>query len=684
MSTRKKFRQPSLFSRKIVFNTIRGTLVRLSPIYQLRNPVMFVTFVGATFVTLFSFKEYSLFTLQIALWLWLTILFANFAESLAEGRGKAQADFLRLTRHEVMAKKITNQENKAYTLISATSLKKNDLILAEAGDVIPGDGQVIEGIASLDESAITGESAPVIRERGGDRDAVTGGTVVLSDWIIVRISSSPGETFLDKMISLVEGAKRQKTPNEISLNILLAGITLILLVVVLSLLPFSIFSTENIGQNRSINIVVLIALLVCLIPTTIGGLLSAIGIAGMDRLIVNNVIANSGRAVEAAGDVSILLLDKTGTITLGNRQAVAFFPGQGITLQELAKAAAMSSIADETPEGKSIVHLAKERYEVDTSTLNIPDAKFIPFSAETRFSGIQFHERKIIKGAADKIFSYVKNHQGEIPEDIVKKIEQIARQGATPLVVSDGNKILGVIELKDIIKKGMKERLATLRLMGIKSIMITGDNPFTAAAIANETGVDDYFAEVTPEKKLNIIRKYQAEGHLVAMVGDGTNDAPALAQTDIAVAMNSGTQAAKEAANMIDLDSDPTKLIEIVKIGKQLLMTRGALTTFSIANDLSKYFAIVPALFVGFFPELHYLNIMQLKSSQSAILSAVIFNALVIIGLIPLALKGVSYRPMPAVKMLRRHFIIYGIGGILVPFIGIKIIDILLNTLGVI
>ncbi len=687
----KKFRQPSFMDGKMLIQALGMSFIKLSPLHQLRNPVMFVTFVCAIFTTFLYFNtlrgnltENSHFILQIAIWLWITLLFSNFSESLAEGRGRAQADFLRMTRHEIQAKKIIKPESKAYRMIPSTHLVKNDIVLVEAGDTIPGDGQVIEGIASIDESAITGESAPVIRERGGDRDAVTGGTIVLSDWIMIRITSNPGETFLDRMISLVEGAKRQRTPNEIVLSIFLAGLTIVFLIVVISLLPFSIFSIVNQGRGTAISITVLLALLVCLIPTTIGGLLSAIGIAGMDRLIRANVIANSGRAVEAAGDVSILLLDKTGTITFGNRQAVAFFPVKGVSEQEIARAAALSSIADETPEGKSIVQLARDKYQIEPIDINSLQATFIPFSAETRFSGVQLQDKKVLKGAADKIISYVKNQNGSVHEEIIEIIERIARQGATPLVVSDNSKILGVIELKDIIKPGIKERLAELRQMGIKSIMITGDNPLTAAAIGNETGVDDYFAEVTPEKKLKIICQYQSEGHLIAMVGDGTNDAPALAQTDVAVAMNSGTQAAKEAANMVDLDSDPTKLIEIVKIGKQLLMTRGSLTTFSIANDLAKYFAIVPAAFVSTFPEIDKLNLMHLASPHSAIMSAVIFNALIIIFLVPLALKGIYYRPMSASAMLRHNVFIYGLGGLITPFIGIKIIDVILNFIGAI
>ncbi len=599
---------------------------------------------------------------------------------MAERRGKAQAETLKKARREVQAKKIAEINDRNFTLIPATQLRYDDIVFVSAGDIIPGDGQVIAGVASVDESAITGESAPVIREGGADRDSVTGGTVILSDWLVIRITSNPGETFLDRMISLVEGAKRQKTPNEIALGILLAGMTLIFLIVVMTLLPYSLFSVEKSGQGSVISITVLVALLICLIPTTIGGLLSAIGIAGMDRLIRNNVIATSGRAVEAAGDVSILLLDKTGTITIGNRQAIRFYPAHGVTIDELAKAAAMSSLADETPEGKSIVLLAQQQYQIQPSEISISGATFIPFSAETRISGVEIDGNKILKGAVDKIILHVKNNQGKVDELCIKKVEEIARSGSTPLVVASGTKMLGAIELKDVIKPGIKERLAELRVMGIKSIMITGDNPLTAATIGNEAGVDDFFAEATPEIKLKLIRKYQENGQLVAMVGDGTNDAPALAQTDVAVAMNSGTQAAKEAANMVDLDSDPTKLIEIVKIGKQLLITRGALTTFSISNDVAKYFAILPAAFSSTAPGLNILNIMHLTSPHSAVLSAVIFNALIIIFLIPLALKGVKYRAISADNMLLRNVLIYGLGGLIIPFVGIKIIDILLNT----
>lgn len=663
-------------------------IYRLSPRHQLRNPVMFVTYIASILTTVIAIYELyhpkieaTHFSLHIAIWLWFTVLFANFSESIAEKRGKAQAENLKKVRRDIPAKVLKDADDRTYSLRSSDSLHINDLVLIEAGDAIPGDGQVIKGVASVDESAITGESAPVIREAGGDRDAVTGGTIILSDWLIIRITSNPGETFLDRMIAMVEGAKRQKTPNEIALSILLSGMTLVFLIVSMTLLPFSIFSSMNAQHGNAISLTVLIALLVCLIPTTIGGLLSAIGIAGMDRLIQSNVIASSGRAVEAAGDVSILLLDKTGTITLGNRQAVAFYPAKGITLKALAQAAELSSIADNTPEGKSIVLLAREKYQVGPTDIVALDASFIPFSAETRISGISLENREILKGAIDAIKKHIAKHNQKIDESILKKVEEIARLGSTPLLVCENYQVLGVIQLKDIIKSGIKERLSELRQMGIKSIMMTGDNPLTAATIATEAGVDDFIAEANPEDKLKLIRRFQTDGHLVAMMGDGTNDAPALAQTDVAVAMNSGTQAAKEAANMIDLDSDPTKLIEIVKIGKQLLMTRGALTTFSISNDIAKYFAILPAAFSSLVPGLGVLNIMHLTTPHSAILSAVIFNAFIIIFLIPLALKGVKYRALNADALLLNNIILYGLGGVIVPFIGIKLIDMLINRL---
>ena len=675
-----------------ISSAISQSIARLSWKYQARNPVMFTVFLGSIITTLlFGWEFYKpsgepiWFIGHISFWLWFTVLFANFAEAIAEGKGKAQADSLKKARRDVMAKKLSNpKDRKKFESVSANVLRKNDVILVEIGDFVPADGQVIEGIASIDESAVTGESAPVIRESGGDRDAVTGGTRVLSDWIVVRVTSDPGESFLDRMIGLVESAKRQKTPNEIALSILLAAMTIIFLLVCASLLPFSAFSVARAGSGTVITITILIALLVCLIPTTIGGLLSAIGISGMQRLIKANVIATSGRAVEAAGDVNILLLDKTGTITFGNRQAVEFFPANGVTEQQLAEAAEMSSLADDTPEGRSIVVLARTKYNLPEKDPQALNATFIPFTAEQRVSGIIVNERHIMKGAGDAIAKVVALKQGSVPAEVNKQVEAIARKGGTPLMVAEGGKVLGVVYLKDIVKPSIKQRLAELRKMGIKSIMITGDNPLTAAAIASEAGVDDFLAQATPETKLKYIRKMQEGGELVAMVGDGTNDAPALAQSDVAVAMNSGTQAAKEAGNMVDLDSDPTKLIEIVEIGKQLLMTRGSLTTFSISNDLAKYFAIIPAAFASTYPALMTLNVMHLASPHSAILSAVIFNALVIIALIPLALKGVKYRPESASNMLRRNIFVYGVGGIVTPFIGIKLIDMLLASVGLV
>ncbi|HRH40803.1 MAG TPA: potassium-transporting ATPase subunit KdpB [Pyrinomonadaceae bacterium] len=675
----------SIWDKKIITQALIDSIIKLNPRKMLKNPVMFVVEVGAAFLTLklitnlFLFAEKSnfAFELQITLWLWFTVLFANFAEAMAEGRGKAQADTLRKAKTETNAKRI--KSDGTTELIPAPDLRKGDVILVEAGEFIAGDGEVIEGVASVDESAITGESAPVIRESGGDRSAVTGGTKVLSDWIKVRISSNPGETFIDRMIALVEGASRQKTPNEIALNILLAGLTIIFLLAVVTLQPFAIYS------NAMQTIFVLISLLVCLIPTTIGGLLSAIGIAGMDRLVQHNVLAMSGRAVEAAGDVNTLLLDKTGTITLGNRQASEFIPLKGIEAQQLADAAQLSSLADETPEGRSIVVLAKEKYGLRGREIHelATNTEFIPFTAQTRMSGVNLDGREVRKGAVDAIEKYVSNGNGYKPTvELWEVVERIAKAGGTPLVVADNHKPLGVIYLKDIVKGGMRERFNQLRQMGIKTIMITGDNPLTAASIAREAGVDDFLAEAKPEDKMALIKREQAEGKLVAMTGDGTNDAPALAQADVGVAMNTGTQAAKEAGNMVDLDSDPTKLIEVVEIGKQLLMTRGALTTFSIANDVAKYFAIIPAMFAATFPVLNALNIMGLKTPESAILSAVIFNALVIIGLIPLALRGVKYRPMAASSLLQRNLLVYGLGGIIVPFIGIKIIDVIITALG--
>ena len=639
------------------------------------NPVMFVVEVGSVLTTLQLIRSTNLsFELQITLWLWFTVLFANFAEAMAEGRGKAQADNLRKSKTETIAHRITTGSQTED--VPAPQLRKDDVVIVSAGEFIPGDGEIIEGVASVDESAITGESAPVIREAGGDRSAVTGGTRVLSDQIKVRITSNPGETFIDRMIALVEGAKRQKTPNEIALNILLAGLTIIFLLAVVTLQPFAIYS------NAPQTIFVLVSLLVCLIPTTIGGLLSAIGIAGMDRLIQHNVLAMSGRAVEAAGDVNTLLLDKTGTITLGNRQATAFIPLPGVDETELAEAAQLSSLADETPEGRSIVVLAKEKYGLRGRDLTPLEATFVPFTAQTRMSGVDFDGREVRKGAADAIRKYLGLNGNYLTKDLNDIVERISREGGTPLVVADDRLPLGVIQLKDIIKGGMIERFNQMRQMGIRTVMITGDNPLTAATIAREAGVDDFLAEATPEDKMALIKREQEGGKLVAMTGDGTNDAPALAQADVGVAMNTGTQAAKEAGNMVDLDSNPTKLIEVVEIGKQLLMTRGALTTFSIANDVAKYFAIIPAMFAAAFPVLNTLNIMGLRTPQSAILSAVIFNALIIVALIPLALRGVKYRPMSAAALLRRNLLIYGLGGIVVPFIGIKIIDMVIHAVG--
>ncbi len=682
----------AIISRESFAEAVKLSFCRLTFRYQARNPVMFVVFIGAILTLMLCIynisnpsAEPTWFIGAISFWLWFTVIFANFAEAVAEGRGRAQAASLKKARRDIMAKKIVDiKKRNVFRSVAASELRLNDLVVVEAGDFIPGDGQVMEGIASVDESAITGESAPVIRESGGDRDAVTGGTRVLSDWLVIRITSNPGESFLDKMIALVEGAKRQKTPNEIALGILLAAMTIIFLLATATLLPFSLYSVEKAGQGTAVSITVLIALLVCLAPTTIGGLLSAIGIAGMSRLIKANVIATSGRAVEAAGDVNILLLDKTGTITHGNRQAVGFFPADGVTMFQLAEAAELSSLADETPEGKSIVALAHSKYNVQPKEMQGLGATFIKFSAETRVSGVTFGDRQILKGAGDAIAKHVKSLGSSVPDSLNKQVETIARQGGTPLMVAEGAKVFGVIQLKDIVKGGIKQRLAELRAMGIKSVMVTGDNPLTAAAIASEAGVDDFLAEATPEAKLKYIRKMQEGGELVAMVGDGTNDAPALAQADVAVAMNTGTQAAKEAGNMVDLDSNPTKLIEIVEIGKQLLMTRGSLTTFSIANDIAKYFAIIPAAFVSTYPMMKVLNIMGLASPLSAILSAVIFNALIIVFLIPLALKGVKYRPIGASRLLRYNIFVYGLGGVIVPFIGIKIIDVMLQFMGIV
>lgn len=687
MSQKKK--QHTLFETRIIRRALIDSLIKLGPRNQVRNPVMFVVEVGSLLTTLLfvhalfvSGPESPWFILAISGWLWSTVLFANFAESVAEGRGKAQADALRGSRKDVQAKQLAQPDRDSkITTVPSSQLRKGNYVLVEAGDIIPGDGEVVVGVASVNESAITGESAPVIRESGGDRSAVTGGTMVLSDWIVVRVTANPGETFLDRMISMVEGAKRQKTPNEIALDILLAGMTIIFLLATATLLPFSLFSVKAAGQGSPVSITVLVSLLVCLIPTTIGGLLSAIGIAGMDRMIQANVIAMSGRAVEAAGDVDVLLLDKTGTITLGNRQATAFIPAPGVDGKTLADAAQLASLADETPEGRSIVVLAKEKYGMRERDITALDATFVPFSAHTRMSGVTLGDREVRKGAADAVEQYVNRQGGAFPPDVKIAVDEIAREGGTPLVVAEGRKVLGTIRLSDIVKGGIKERFAELRRMGITTVMITGDNPLTAAAVAAEAGVDDFLAQATPEAKLKLIREYQAGGRLVAMTGDGTNDAPALAQADVAVAMNTGTQAAKEAGNMVDLDSNPTKLIEIVEIGKQLLMTRGTLTTFSISNDVAKYFAILPAAFVGIYPQLGALNIMGLSTPHSAILSAVIFNALIIIALIPLALRGVAYRPLGADVVLRNNLLVYGLGGLAVPFAGIKLIDMLITFL---
>jgi len=675
-----------LFDARIVRRAIVESFVKLDPRHQIRNPVMFVVEVGSLLTTCLFVQALAGrgeapagFILAVSLWLWFTVLFANFAEAMAEGRGKAQADSLRRARQDVDSVRLDGpSRDSVRTTVSAAALRKGDHVLVEAGQVVPCDGEIVEGVASVDESAITGESAPVIREFGGDRSAVTGGTRVLSDWLVVRATANPGETFLDRMIAMVEGAKRQKTPNEIALDILLAALTIVFLLATVTLLPFSLFSVAAAGHGAPVAVTVLVALLVCLIPTTIGGLLSAIGIAGMDRMIQANVIATSGRAVEAAGDVDVLLLDKTGTITLGNRQATAFLPAPGVTSEALADAAQLSSLADETPEGRSIVVLAKDRYAIRERDVHALKATFVPFSAQTRMSGVDMGTREIRKGASDAIEAYVKANGGSFPADVRASVDTVAKQGGTPLVVAEGANVLGVVQLKDIVKGGIKERFAELRRMGIRTVMITGDNPLTAAAIAAEAGVDDFLAQATPETKLALIREQQKGGRLVAMTGDGTNDAPALAQADVAVAMNTGTQAAKEAGNMVDLDSNPTKLIEVVEIGKQLLMTRGALTTFSIANDVAKYFAIIPAAFASTYPALGALNVMHLATPGSAILSAVIFNAIIIILLIPLALRGITYRAVGASRLLRDHLLVYGLGGVIAPFVGIKLIDVLL------
>jgi potassium-transporting ATPase ATP-binding subunit len=685
-------RARSLFDPSIVKQAIVDAFRKLTPRRQVRNPVMFVVYVGSVLTTLLWVQAVvgtgeapAWFIFWVSVWLWFTVLFANFAEAVAEGRGKAQAASLRKARRELQAKRLERPERGGTCeLVPASTLRKGQLVLVEAGDVIPLDGTVIEGVASVNESAITGESAPVIRESGGDRSSVTGGTQVLSDWLIIEVNANPGEAFLDRMIALVEGAKRQKTPNEIALDILLAAMTIIFLLATATLLPFSVYSVGAAGQGTPVTVTVLVALLVCLIPTTIGALLSAIGIAGMDRMIQKNVIAMSGRAVEAAGDVDVLLLDKTGTITLGNRQATQFVPAPGVAERDLADAAQLASLADETPEGRSIVVLAKEQYGIRERDVGKLGAAFVAFTAQTRMSGVDLDGRLVRKGAADAIEAHVKALGGGIPVEVRTAVDSIARAGATPLVVCEGARVLGTIQLKDIVKGGIRERFAQLRRMGIRTVMITGDNPLTAAAIAAEAGIDDFLAEATPEAKLKLIRDTQAAGRLVAMTGDGTNDAPALAQADVAVAMNSGTQAAKEAGNMIDLDSNPTKLLEVVETGKQMLMTRGALTTFSIANDVAKYFATIPAAFASTYPVLGALNIMQLATPESAILSAVIFNALIIIALIPLALQGVRYRAIGAAAVLRRHVWVYGVGGLVIPFPGIKLVDVILVALGLV
>ena len=675
-----------VFDSQLLAPAISESFYKLNPAVQLRSPVMFVVYVGSIVTSLLYIQSLggqgepgSGFILAIAAWLWFTVLFANFAEALAEGRSKAQAASLRNLKQGTSSKKLAvPRHGSSWLPCPASDLRKGNYVLVEAGDVIPIDGTVVEGVASVDESAITGESAPVIRESGGDFSSVTGGTRVLSDWLVVQVSANPGETFLDRMIAMVEGAKRKKTPNEIALTILLVALTIVFLVVTTTLLPFSMYSVAAARAGTPVTITVLIALLVCLIPTTIGGLLSAIGVAGMSRMMQANVIATSGRAVEAAGDVDVLLLDKTGTITLGNRQAAAFFPAPGVSERELADVAQLASLADETPEGRSIVVLAKQKFSIRERELSQLHAAFVPFSASTRMSGVDLEGREIRKGSADAMRKYADAHDEEWPAEVARAVEDVSRRGSTPLVVADRARVLGVVELKDVVKGGIKERFAELRRMGIKTVMITGDNKLTAAAIAAEAGVDDFLAEATPEDKLKLIRSYQSDGRLVAMTGDGTNDAPALAQADVAVAMNSGTQAAKEAGNMVDLDSNPTKLLEIVEIGKQMLMTRGSLTTFSIANDVAKYFAIIPAAFVGTYPQLKALDIMRLASPNSAIMSAVIFNALIIVFLIPLALKGVRYRAIGATALLRRNLLVYGAGGLLLPFAGIKLIDMLL------
>ena len=682
-------RSLGLFDATLVKPAVIDAFRKLHPRTQLRSPVMFVVYIGSIITTLLwgqalagRGETSAGFILAIAVWLWFTVLFANFAEALAEGRSKAQAASLRSLRQSVTAKMLdTPRHGAPWQAVKSDELRKGMLFLVEAGDVIPVDGDVVDGVASVDESAITGESAPVIRESGGDFSAVTGGTRVLSDWLVVRVSANPGETFLDRMIGMVEGAARKKTPNEIALTILLVALTIVFLVVTVTLLPFSLFAVEASGSGLPVTITALVALLVCLIPTTIGGLLSAIGVAGMSRMLQANVIATSGRAVEAAGDVDVLLLDKTGTITFGNRQAAAFLPAPGVTEEELADVAQLASLADETPEGRSIVVLAKNRFNLRERAMEAMGAVFVPFTAQTRMSGVDLGSRQLRKGAASALQRHMEALGAPWPIEVERSVDDAARRGSTPLVVADGARVMGVVELKDVVKGGIRERFAELRRMGVKTVMVTGDNKLTAAAIAAEAGVDDFIAEATPEEKLALIRRYQAEGKLVAMTGDGTNDAPALAQADVAVAMNSGTQAAKEAGNMVDLDSNPTKLLEIVEIGKQMLMTRGALTTFSISNDIAKYFAIVPAMFVATYPSLNALNVMNLTSPASSIMSAVIFNALIIVFLIPLALRGVRYRAIGAAALLRRNMLIYGLGGLLLPFAGIKLIDVALTAL---
>jgi len=689
MAIKKPTSMRAMFEPQFVMPAIWESFKRLSPQAQWRNPVMFVCYVGAIltaglFIQSFFGKAEAPrgYIFAVSIWLWFTVLFANFAEALAEGRSKAQAASLRAARKEVMAKKLrAGHKSTDWQSVAGTALRAGDFYLVQAGEVIPADGDVVEGVASVDESAITGESAPVIRESGGDFSSVTGGTRLLSDWLVVKVTANPGESFLDRMIAMVESARRQRTPNEIALTVLLVVMTLVFLLACATLLPYAVYAVELAKKGEPVSITTLTALLVCLIPTTIGGLLSAIGIAGMGRMIAKNVIAMSGRAVEAAGDVDVLLLDKTGTITLGDRQAAAFLTAPGVSEKELAEGAQMASLADQTPEGRSIMVFAKQKFNLRERDLASLQGHWIPFSAHTRMSGVDLDGRQLRKGAADAIRRHVESLRGHFPKEVEASVDMVARRGSTPLVVAEGTRVLGVIELKDVVKGGIKERFAELRRMGIKTVMITGDNRLTAAAIAAESGVDDFLAEATPEAKLKLIREHQAQGKLVAMTGDGTNDAPALAQADVAVAMNTGTQAAKEAGNLIDLDSNPTKLIEVVEIGKQLLITRGALTTFSIANDVAKYFAIIPAMFLATYPALQALNIMRLHTAQSAILSAVVFNALVIIALIPLALRGVRWRPAPATQILRRNLWLYGVGGILVPFAGIKIIDVLLTAI---